>query len=110
MEIPVRNSGAAANERIMGAVLVLLFALGIASHAQAQAAPAAQVSGAEVYGKYCASCHDQVGARIPTHEALTKMSPSRILRTLDFGLMMSSFDIKPGNYMVRLVVRDSEGA
>jgi mono/diheme cytochrome c family protein len=110
MEIPVRNSGAPANERIMGAVLVLLFALGIASHAQAQAAPAAQVSGAEVYGKYCASCHDQVGARIPTHEALTKMSPSRILRTLDFGLMMSSFDIKPGNYMVRLVVRDSEGA
>jgi cytochrome c553 len=96
MEIPVRNSGAPANERIMGAVLVLLFALGIASHAQAQAAPAAQVSGAEVYGKYCASCHDQVGARI--------------LRTLDFGLMMSSFDIKPGNYMVRLVVRDSEGA
>ena len=42
-----------------------------------------------VYIKYCASCHDQAGARIPTREALTKMSPARILRTLDFGLMMS---------------------
>src|SRR6476659_8760458 len=46
-------------------------------------------SGESAYLKYCASCHDQVGARIPTREALTKMSPARILRTLDFGLMMS---------------------
>ena len=46
-------------------------------------------SGESVYLKYCASCHDQVGARIPTREALAKMSPARILRTLDFGLMMS---------------------
>ena len=51
----------------------------------AQGAP----SGEAVYMKYCASCHDQVGARIPMREALTKMSPARILRTLDFGLMMS---------------------
>ncbi len=42
-----------------------------------------------MYTKYCASCHDQAGARIPTRDALTKMSPARILRTLDFGLMMS---------------------
>ena len=45
--------------------------------------------GRQVYAQYCASCHDQVGARIPSREALTKMSPARILRTLDFGLMMS---------------------
>jgi polyvinyl alcohol dehydrogenase (cytochrome) len=45
--------------------------------------------GAGVYAKYCASCHDQVGARIPTRDALAQMSPARILRTLDFGLMMS---------------------
>jgi polyvinyl alcohol dehydrogenase (cytochrome) len=30
-----------------------------------------------------------VSARIPTRDALTKISPARILRTLDFGLMMS---------------------
>jgi polyvinyl alcohol dehydrogenase (cytochrome) len=47
------------------------------------------VSGAEVYQKNCASCHDQVSARIPTRDALQKMSSARILRTLDFGLMMS---------------------
>ena len=47
------------------------------------------VSGEEVYNSRCASCHDQVSARIPSREALQKMSASRILRTLDFGLMMS---------------------
>lgn len=50
---------------------------------------AAEPSGEAVYGKYCASCHDQTGARIPTRTALTNLSPSRILRTLDFGAMMS---------------------
>src|SRR5690242_21918896 len=47
------------------------------------------VSGAAVYDKYCAQCHDQVTARIPTRDALQKMSSARIMRTLDFGLMMS---------------------
>lgn len=50
---------------------------------------AQRVSGAEVYQKNCASCHDQVTARVPTRDALQKMSSARILRTLDFGLMMS---------------------
>ena len=54
--------------------------------ARAQDAPA---QGAAVYARYCASCHDQVDARIPTRDALTQMSAARILRTLDFGLMMS---------------------
>jgi polyvinyl alcohol dehydrogenase (cytochrome) len=67
----------------------LTFVLGVPNKSNAQTAPAAQASGAEVYGKYCTSCHEQVGARIPTREALTRMSPARILRTLDFGLMMS---------------------
>lgn len=55
------------------------------------AGPSAQAaaSGPEVYAKYCASCHDQVGPRIPSRDALTKLSAARILRTLDFGLMMS---------------------
>jgi polyvinyl alcohol dehydrogenase (cytochrome) len=50
---------------------------------------AVPVSGEEVYRTRCSSCHDQVGARIPPREALQKMSRARILRTLDFGLMMS---------------------
>jgi len=53
--------------------------------ALAQSAP----PGAELYAKHCASCHDQSSPRIPPRDALTRMSPARILRTLDFGLMMS---------------------
>jgi hypothetical protein len=45
------------------------------------------VSGAEVYQRTHA-CHDQVSARIPTRDAIEKISAERILRTLDFGLMM----------------------
>jgi polyvinyl alcohol dehydrogenase (cytochrome) len=63
---------------------VVFAGIGTASAAQ-QAAP----SGAAVYAKNCAACHEQVTARIPSREALTKMSPARILRTLDFGQMMS---------------------
>src|SRR5437867_8797254 len=46
-------------------------------------------TGDEVYKSRCAGCHDQLSARIPSREALQKMSATRILRTLDFGLMMS---------------------
>jgi polyvinyl alcohol dehydrogenase (cytochrome) len=69
---------------LLAAACALIVSVGnVAS--KAQAGP----DGAQLYAKYCASCHDQVGARIPSHQALTKMSPARILRTLDFGLMMS---------------------
>src|SRR2546423_13284463 len=50
---------------------------------------AAQISGEPVYGKYCPPCHDATHGRAPTRAALKQMSPARILRTLDFGLMMS---------------------
>ena len=53
------------------------------------AAQSADNPGAAVYAKYCAACHEQTGERIPTRDALAKMSPARILRTLDFGQMMS---------------------
>ena len=56
-----------------------------AANAQSPVAP----SGAAAYARHCASCHEQVDARIPTRDALAQMSPARILRTLDFGLMMS---------------------
>jgi polyvinyl alcohol dehydrogenase (cytochrome) len=51
--------------------------------------PPTSVSGAEVYQKRCASCHDQAGSRAPSRDALQKLSAARILRTLDFGLMMA---------------------
>jgi len=53
------------------------------------AAQVAKPAGDSVYGKYCAKCHGNVGPRVPTREALTQMAPARILRTLDFGAMMS---------------------
>jgi polyvinyl alcohol dehydrogenase (cytochrome) len=71
--------------------LVVLCVLGLLGAATGLAAdaPTARPTGAAVYGKYCASCHDQVNPRIPGRDAIEKMSPGRILRTLDFGLMMS---------------------
>jgi polyvinyl alcohol dehydrogenase (cytochrome) len=78
--------------RVSIAALVATSVIAMQSTAQSQ--PAAGVSpaapaGAAVYAKSCASCHDQVDARIPPRDALAQMSPARILRTLDFGLMMS---------------------
>ncbi len=46
-------------------------------------------SGADVYQRRCASCHDQGVSRAPSKDALQKLSATRILRTLDFGLMMA---------------------
>ena len=45
--------------------------------------------GAALYKKHCAACHDWVSPRVPPRSALQKMTARRILRTLDFGLMMS---------------------
>src|SRR6266849_10741577 len=50
---------------------------------------AAAVSGEAVYGQRCAVCHEQINSRIPHSETLKKMTSSRILRSLDFGAMMS---------------------
>ncbi len=56
----------------------------------ASAAPSpGGVSGADVYQKRCARCHDQAGSRAPSRDALQKLSAARIMRTLDFGLMMA---------------------
>jgi polyvinyl alcohol dehydrogenase (cytochrome) len=49
---------------------------------------AAPLSGADVYQKRCAKCHDQTGSGAPSRDALQKIPAARILRTLDFGLMM----------------------
>ncbi len=68
---------------------VLMTAAFAAAVAMDSSAQGADPAGERVYAEHCAACHDQVGARIPTREALAKMSATRILRTLDFGLMMS---------------------
>ena len=48
-----------------------------------------RASGEGVYIKYCAGCHDQTNLRVPHRDVLKQMTAARILRTLDFGLMMS---------------------
>jgi polyvinyl alcohol dehydrogenase (cytochrome) len=54
----------------------------------AAAQSATPISGADVYRNRCAKCHDQENSRAPSRDTLQKMSSARILRTLDFGLMM----------------------
>jgi polyvinyl alcohol dehydrogenase (cytochrome) len=68
---------------------VLAVSFAMAGAFTASTAQAAQASGEVVYGKYCTTCHDATGGRAPPRAALKQMSPARILRTLDFGLMMS---------------------
>ena len=59
------------------------------ANATSAAPGAATVSGADVYQQRCARCHDQAGSRAPSRDALQKLSAARIMRTLDFGLMMA---------------------
>ncbi|MBZ5642833.1 MAG: PQQ-binding-like beta-propeller repeat protein [Acidobacteriia bacterium] len=68
----------------IGIFLLMTFAI---SPASAQSAPT--VSGADVYQKRCARCHDEGVSRAPARQVLQTMSAGRILRTLDFGLMMA---------------------
>jgi polyvinyl alcohol dehydrogenase (cytochrome) len=49
----------------------------------------AAVSGDVVYQKRCAACHDSTTARVPPRDALKKLPAARILRALDFGVMMN---------------------
>jgi len=64
-----------------------LLALLVAAGTGAETPPV--TTGAAVYASYCASCHEVPTARTPPRAALAQLSPRRILRTLDFGLMMS---------------------
>jgi polyvinyl alcohol dehydrogenase (cytochrome) len=50
---------------------------------------AAAVSGEAVYQKRCAGCHDSGAERTPPQDALKQLSVARILRTLDFGVMIN---------------------
>jgi polyvinyl alcohol dehydrogenase (cytochrome) len=74
---------------VLRAFLTLVCAAIVVGAPAVSRAQGANPSGEVVYTKYCAACHDQMGPRIPAREALARMSPARILRTLDFGIMMS---------------------
>jgi polyvinyl alcohol dehydrogenase (cytochrome) len=52
-------------------------------------AEAPKAAGEAVYRQRCAGCHEQTNPRIPPRTALNQMPAERILRTLDFGAMMT---------------------
>jgi polyvinyl alcohol dehydrogenase (cytochrome) len=63
------------------ALVVLVFA---------SSAAAQRVSGEAVYQRRCAACHDKpADGRTPSVNTLQAMTATRILRTLDFGAMMT---------------------
>ncbi len=71
----------------------LLLVLGVSMFVSAAAAIPAHaqepVSGEAVYKQRCAACHDTGAPRTPRREALQQLTAPRILRTLDFGAMMT---------------------
>jgi polyvinyl alcohol dehydrogenase (cytochrome) len=69
--------------------LILILALVLIAGIPAAGQSAPKISGSDVYEKRCAACHDHPYDRIPPRAALQQLSRTRILRTLDFGLMMS---------------------
>jgi polyvinyl alcohol dehydrogenase (cytochrome) len=50
---------------------------------------AAQPTGEAIYAARCAACHDAPDSHAPTKDALRQMPAARIVRTMDFGTMMS---------------------
>src|SRR6266849_3574235 len=58
------------------------------SSARAQTT-APKAAGEAVYQQRCAGCHEQTNPRIPPRSALNQMPVTRILRTLEFGVMMT---------------------
>jgi polyvinyl alcohol dehydrogenase (cytochrome) len=53
-------------------------------------ASAQSVSGEAVYQRRCAACHDKpADGRTPSRDVIQAMTSTRILRTLDFGAMMT---------------------
>lgn len=47
------------------------------------------LSGEAVYQKRCAGCHEKAGDRVPSRAELQKLPAARILKALDFGVMMT---------------------
>ncbi|HMA10620.1 MAG TPA: PQQ-binding-like beta-propeller repeat protein [Steroidobacteraceae bacterium] len=74
---------------IRWSALPLMAGLAVAQSLFAAEGRAQRPDGAQTYARFCAACHDQTAPRIPPRDALARLSPQRIMRTLDFGLMMS---------------------
>lgn len=70
-------------------IAIVIFAFAISGTSPVFAQSASPVTGAGVYQKRCAKCHDEGVSRAPSKQVLQTMSAARILRTLDFGLMMA---------------------
>jgi polyvinyl alcohol dehydrogenase (cytochrome) len=71
---------------LWGALAIVAVVLhATAPSAQTPASP----NGEGIYRERCAGCHELTTSRIPPRSALQKMPPSRILRALDFGVMMN---------------------
>jgi polyvinyl alcohol dehydrogenase (cytochrome) len=74
-------------------VLVLLLVVAAsqttAGRPQTPAPATAAPSGEAIYAQRCAMCHDNATGRTPVKAAIQGMTRSRILRTLDFGAMMT---------------------
>jgi polyvinyl alcohol dehydrogenase (cytochrome) len=49
----------------------------------------AAVTGEAVYKQRCAACHDSASETTPPRDTLKQLSAARILRTLEFGVMMN---------------------
>src|SRR5437867_1872932 len=66
--------------------ILILFLFSATGFAQT---PGNKAAGEAVYKQRCAGCHEQTNPRIPPRSSLTQMPASRILSTLDFGVMMT---------------------
>ena len=75
--------------RLSSLVVAVVFAIAGRGATVTPRAQEPAVSGQQTYNTYCASCHDQASPRIPPRDALRKLPAARILRTLDFGVMMA---------------------
>jgi polyvinyl alcohol dehydrogenase (cytochrome) len=84
----MRHSRTSANLVFRVGIFVALIWAILCANPAAAAQSATPISGADVYQNRCAKCHDQTDSRAPSRDTLQKMSSARILRTLDFGLMM----------------------
>lgn len=73
-------------DRVPGRCILPSFAL---LTAVAALPSVAAVSGEAVYQRRCASCHDAANETAPPRDALKQLSVARILRTLDFGVMVN---------------------
>src|SRR3954468_2039736 len=71
-------------KKVLGVHGVLAVLMLLTASAEAQT-----TSGERVYRERCAGCHDQTTQRIPPKSALQQMPATKILRVLDFGVMMS---------------------